>query len=195
MSGAGQDPPRTPAIERFRPRHHENPSRRDRAGRQWPAGSGCPRAMRRKPDLSFAIPSRDGSRLALLGPLGRRGAASRLRLAALEVFPQRRTQAVVQAALRVLLALRKRRGRVVGHGGSRIIAGAGSVQTPSRRGRRFIGLAGLHAGGCYGKECPLDNEPPAAPAPGPCCRSSVVEHFIGNEEVDSSILSGSTICL
>src|SRR6187549_2145408 len=25
------------------------------------------------------------------------------------------------------------------------------------------------------------------------CRSSVVEHFIGNEEVDSSILSGSTI--
>jgi hypothetical protein len=24
------------------------------------------------------------------------------------------------------------------------------------------------------------------------CRSSVVEHFIGNEEVDSSILSGST---
>jgi hypothetical protein len=28
---------------------------------------------------------------------------------------------------------------------------------------------------------------------GACCRSSVVEHSIGNGEVDSSILSGSTI--
>ena len=28
-----------------------------------------------------------------------------------------------------------------------------------------------------------------------CCRSSVVEHSIGNGEVDSSILSGSTIYL
>ena len=31
------------------------------------------------------------------------------------------------------------------------------------------------------------------PAASNRCRSSVVEHFIGNEEVDSSILSGSTI--
>ena len=29
--------------------------------------------------------------------------------------------------------------------------------------------------------------------PSTCCRSSVVEHSIGNGEVDSSILSGSTI--
>ena len=31
--------------------------------------------------------------------------------------------------------------------------------------------------------------------PSTCCRSSVVEHSIGNGELDSSILSGSTIFL
>src|SRR6202042_3585280 len=33
----------------------------------------------------------------------------------------------------------------------------------------------------------------SVPVPSACCRSSVVEHSIGNGEVDSSILSGSTI--
>jgi hypothetical protein len=35
----------------------------------------------------------------------------------------------------------------------------------------------------------------SADSQGVCCRSSVVEHSIGNGEVDSSILSGSTIPL
>ena len=50
--------------------------------------------------------------------------------------------------------------------------------------------------------CPLVARTPAFPAifvrvcpPGQRCRSSVVEHFIGNEEVVSSILTGSTIML
>ena len=41
---------------------------------------------------------------------------------------------------------------------------------------------------------PLGRPPVAADSyPSTCCRSSVVEHSIGNGEVDSSILSGSTI--
>ena len=41
---------------------------------------------------------------------------------------------------------------------------------------------------------PLGRPPLAADScPSTCCRSSVVEHSIGNGEVDSSILSGSTI--
>jgi hypothetical protein len=43
----------------------------------------------------------------------------------------------------------------------------------------------------YGKPCPRGGSPPRfVPV---CCRSSVVEHLIGNEEVHSSILCGSTI--
>ena len=46
---------------------------------------------------------------------------------------------------------------------------------------------------------PLWQKPPhRAQGPGPkarkCCRSSVVEHSLGKGEVESSILSGSTIC-
>ena len=46
-----------------------------------------------------------------------------------------------------------------------------------------------------GKDQPADARPfrPRFHMSGACCRSSVVEHSIGNGEVDSSILSGSTI--
>jgi hypothetical protein len=45
----------------------------------------------------------------------------------------------------------------------------------------------------YGKPCPARARLPPRFRPKVRCRSSVVEHLIGNEEVHSSILCGSTI--
>ena len=55
-------------------------------------------------------------------------------------------------------------------------------------------LPRLRMRGACGKDRPL-RRGPFGPilVTGACCRSSVVEHSIGNGEVDSSILSGSTI--
>ena len=54
----------------------------------------------------------------------------------------------------------------------------------------------LRERGPCGKDRPALSRPfGAILVSGACCRSSVVEHSIGNGEVDSSILSGSTIFL
>ena len=91
-----------------------------------------------------------------------------LRLAALEIFPQRRGKAP-------LLVRFLRRIRTIDHG-SRLFRATGfSLRRP--------GPYGKDRGGCG-----------AAPklSRNTCCRSSVVEHPLGKGEVVSSILPGST---
>src|SRR5712691_6592883 len=73
--------------------------------------------------------------------------------------------------------------------GSQILAPRGACDVAKAQHCRPVGFRPLTlpSGGASCIPCP--------PARAPCCRSSVVEHPLGKGEVESSILSGSTITI
>jgi hypothetical protein len=139
------------------------------------------------------------------------GAAAGLRFSPLEIFAQRCAQPHLAPRMSSVAI----RVRFVDHGVPCL--GVRNRPVPIRRGRwnddRNIYASALAATGAAERAVP--GASPRACAPSslvarigpprgplftkadscvrPCCRSSVVEHSIGNGEVDSSILSGSTI--